>query len=148
MSAAADAEPDTGPAPRPDLQIVRDETPPGPPPEEDTEITGPIPVVDADGNTVTARAPIDVRAKEAAVAALAHRPRFATRPPSFAESLEYSQSGDWAATDNTAKRVAHGLATVVAYIATYPLDLVLRARGKPIGFVLTVAVVLTLVHLL
>lgn len=146
MSAATDIEPEPGP--RPDLQIVRDEDLPAPPPEQDTEITGPVPVLDSEGNPVTGRAPIDVRVKEVAVGWVAARPRMTTRPPSMAETLEHSQRGDWAAADNAAKRAVHGLATLLTFVLTYPLDVVLRARDKPIAFVLTVAVLITLTQLL
>ncbi|MBB3053568.1 hypothetical protein FHS23_004622 [Prauserella isguenensis] len=146
MSVATDTQPEPGS--RPDLQVVRDEDPPEPPPEHDTEITGPVPVLDSEGNPVAARAPIDVRLKEAAVGWVAARPRMATRPPSMAETLEHSQRGDWAAADNGAKRAVHGLATLLSFVLTYPLDVVLRSRDKPIAFVLTIAVLITLTQLL
>ena len=130
---------------RPDLHVVRD---PEVPPESDTEITGPIPVVTSDGEPVQPQAPLDVRLRELALAALRDRPRFSQRPPSFVESIEYSQKGDWAVSDKGAKRIAHGLCTVLAYALTYPLDLVLQARSKPVGFVLTVALLIAVINLI
>lgn len=105
-------------------------------------------MVTSDGEAVQPQAPLDVRLRESALAALRDRPRFSQRPPSLAESIEYSQKGDWAVSDKGAKRIAHGLCTVLAYALTYPLDLVLQARSKPIGFVLTVALLIAVINLI
>lgn len=148
---------------RPDLHVVRDTDPAEAdtaeveatatteveaPPETPAETTGPVPVLDADGEVVTPQAPLDVRVRTSIQAAVSAIPSLTERPASFKESLEYSQTGDWCASDNTGKRVAHGLATVIAYIVTYPLDLIQRARTKPIGFVLVLAVLYALAHIL
>ncbi len=134
-----------GPSQRPELRVIRSEDVP---PESDTEITAPIPVVDSDGKPVQPQAPLDVRIRDAALAALRNLPRLTERPPSFVESLEYSQHGDWTASDNGLKRAVHGLCTLLAYLLTYPLDIVIRVRAKPIGFVLTLAVLIVLINAL
>lgn len=138
---------------RPDLHVVRpnnnspdnadgqvDGQVDGPlvPPETDVELTGPIPTLGVDGTPLTPLAPWDIRARAAVVAAFKASPRWSEPPPSFAESLEYSSRGDWATSDKGAKRAIHVLATVLAFLVTYPLDLVIKFRAKPIGLVLTV----------
>lgn len=146
---------------RPELHVVRDTdnaalaveadapTEVEVPPETPAEVTGPVPVVDADGEPVAGKAPLDVRIRSSMQNALSAIPALNEAPASFTESLEYSQRGDWCASDSTAKRVAHGLATVVAYIVTYPVvDLLGKARSKPIGFVLAVVLVITVLNIL
>lgn len=168
MSAAVDTDPEPN---RPDLHLVRSEDRAGSevtqeeqnaatdsggpdeeavqvPPEVQAEVTGPVPMLDAEGHPVAARAPLDVRAKDAAVRWARSQSRMSTRPPSMAETLAYSQEGDWAAADNAAKRGIHGLATLATFTLTWPLDVILRSRDKPIAFVLTLAVLITLTQLL
>lgn len=146
---------------RPELHVVRDTdngatavevdapTEVEVPPETPAEVTGPVPIVDADGELVAGKAPLDVRIRNNIQNALSAIPALNEQPASFTESLEYSQRGDWCASDSTAKRVAHGLATVVAYTVTYPVvDLLGKARTKPIGIVLAVALVITVLSIL
>lgn len=130
---------------RPDLHLVRHTEAS---PETDAEITGPIPVLSKDGQPVNPQAPLDIRVREGILAALKASPRFNQRPASFAESLEYSQRGDWATSEKGAKRAVHGLCTVIAFLATYPLDIALKARTKPVGFVLTIALIVLVTQLL
>lgn len=90
------------------------------------------PVLDTNGDPVTPQAPWDVQLTEAAVRYLHGIPAFGQRPASFAEAIEYSQNGDWATNTNGAKRAAHGIATVIAFVVTWPLvDLLGKARTKP-----------------
>lgn len=130
---------------RPDLHLVR--TPPVPP-EEDTEITGPIPVLGEDGKPIAPQAPLDVRLLQILGAFLKTRPRFSERPASFAESWEYSTTGDWTTSEKSLRRVLHGLCTVLAYAATYPLEWLLKAREKPVGFLVALALVIVIVNLI
>jgi hypothetical protein len=148
--------PPAPPGQRPDLRLV----PFVVPPETAEEITGPIPVihdepddeaspvdtaVDADPRAVTPQAPLDVRLLEAVNAFLRLRPHWSERPPSAAESWEYSTTGDWTVEEKSVKRVLHGLCVLVAFIGTYPIAWVVQiARHKPIGFLLTLAVVFVL----
>lgn len=160
MTAEPTANPSEPESQRPDLHIVRaTDTDPAEedtaaaaevktPPETPAETTGPVPVVDADGQVVAPQAPLDVRIRNAVQQAIAAIPALSERPASFRESLEYSQRGDWTANDNAAKRVVHGLATLVTYLVTYlPVDLLGRARTKPIGFVLSLVLVITVANI-
>lgn len=136
---------------RPDLRLV-------PPPESDAEITGPIPAVGEESTTSAAtddqddtepaaapQAPLDVRFLEHLGEVFQARPRWSERSPSMAETWEYSTSGDWTAEEKSAKRLAHGLCVLLAFAATYPIDWAVQiARCKPIGFVLSVAVLFVL----
>lgn len=103
-------------------------------------------MVDADGNPVTPRAPVDVRIREAALHYLRGIPAFGKPLPSFADSIAYSQEGDWATSDKSVKRALHGVATVLAYLVTYPLvDLLGKARTKPGPFAIAVLIVIAAV---
>lgn len=147
---------------RPDLHVVRNDHEPASEPDTDmgtgtsvvpvettTEVTGPVPVLDADGNPVPAHAPLDVRIRTGALAFVRGVPAFGQVPASFRESLYYSQCGDWATSENGGKRVVHGLCTVVAYLATYPLVEGLgKAREKPVGLIVTLALLTALIHTL
>lgn len=159
MSPATDSSPtkDTDDTPRPDLQVVRDAEPsePGEEPAagEDTRDDGQeaadAPVLDSNGEPVTPQAPLDVQLREAAVRYLHGLPGFGQRPASFAESIEYSQTGDWATSSNGAKRAVHGLATVLTYVVTYPLvDLLGQARTKPGPFAIALLIAFVLVQVL
>ena len=120
------------PGRRPDLRAVADlpdspwtapEPPPEPPPAE----------------YVTPQAPLDQRVLGAVRDVMNARPRWNERPPSPAETWDYSTSGDWTTSDNGAKRVFHGLCVLVAFAVTYPVDWAVQAiRSKPIGFVIAV----------
>lgn len=129
------------------------------PPETDAEITGPIPVIrdepaapaadvdqfDIEDQAVTAQAPLDVRFLEGLSEFLAARPRWSERPPSTAETFEYSSTGDWTAEEKSAKRIFHGLCVLIAFGITYPIDWAIQAaRQKPIGFVLALALLFVL----
>lgn len=131
--------------PRPDLHLVRN---PPVPPEQDTEITGPIPVLGEDGAPIAPQAPLDIRLLENLGSFLKSRPRFAERPASFAESWEYSTSGDWTTEEKSLRRVLHGLCTVLAFAATYPLEWLLKARTKPVGFLVAIALVIVISKLI
>lgn len=137
--------------PRPDLQVVRE-------PElfESTEPTEPTeepggdvsaendgdeaePLLDSNGDPVTPQAPLDVQLRESLVRSLHGIPAFGQAPASFAEAIEYSQTGDWATSSNGAKRAVHGLATVITFVVTWPLvDLLGRHRTKPGPFAVAV----------
>lgn len=143
-------ESEAGDESRPDLRIVRDTDTPTDTPapaETDTERTGEIPVLDSDGTPVAPKAPLDVRVREQLVAFARTVPGLTTAPPSLSESLEHSQHGDWTTSESSAKRAAHGLATVVAYLVTFPADLVVHLRCKPLGFLALLAVVFCLYKL-
>lgn len=95
--------------------------------------------------TVTPQAPLDIRLREALTALLASRPRWNERPPSMAETWEYSNTGDWTADEKSLKRVVHGLCVLVAFVVTYPISWAAQAaRQKPIGLVLAVAMLFLL----
>jgi len=118
---------------RPELRLVRT--------DDTTDDTAP----DEGGTRVTAQAPLDVRIKEKLSRGVRAVPAFGQVPASFAESWEYSQTGDWASSENGGKRIAHGFATAIAYTLTYPLVEGLgTARTKPIGLLLTVLVLAAL----
>ncbi|RSN06004.1 hypothetical protein DMC63_38000 [Streptomyces sp. WAC 05977] len=136
------------------------------PPETDTEITGPIPVivdepaaapvvdvdqpgVDGQADTappaVTPQAPLDIRLLDTLTQFLQARPRWSERAPSTAETWEYSMSGDWTAEEKSLKRVLHGLCVLAAFALTYPIEWAIQiARQKPIGFLLVLAVLVLL----
>lgn len=121
---------------RPDLRLVSDST-------EHDDAT----VLDTDGNPAVPQAPLDVRLRETAIRYLHGIPAFGQSPASFAESIEYSQTGDWATSESTAKRAVHGLATILAYLITYPLvDLLGKARTKPGPFLVAVAIGVCLIN--
>lgn len=160
MSPATDSSPtkDTDDTPRPDLQVVRDAEPSEPGEDsaagedtgtDDGQEAGEAPVLDSNGEPVTPQAPLDVQLREAAVRYLHGLPGFGQRPASFAESIEYSQTGDWATSSNGAKRAVHGLATVLTYVVTYPLvDLLGQARTKPGPFAIALLIAFVLVQVL
>lgn len=107
------------------------------------------PVLDTDGNPATPQAPVDVRLREMLIRSLHGIPAFGQSPASFAESIEYSQNGDWASSESTAKRAVHGLATILAYLITYlPVDVLGRARTKPGPFLVAVAIGVCLINVL
>ncbi len=142
---------------RPDLQVVRDSDLPEPIGEpaadehnvENGDGAEPEPVLDSYGNPVTPQAPLDVRVRETVVRHLHGIPAFGQPPASFAEAIEYSQNGDWATSTNGAKRAAHGLATILAFLLTYPLvDLFGKARTKPGPFVIAVAIAISFLNVL
>lgn len=150
---------------RPELHVVRGTEPDTDPAEAVTdadadvdvegtaespgETTGSLPVLDADGNPVSGKAPLDVRVRDALLRGVYGIPAFGQVPASFADSIAYSQHGDWATSDNGLARVTHGLSTVLAYVATYPLVEGLgKAREKPIGFVLVLAALYALYRIL
>lgn len=134
---------------RPDLHLVREPDTAGTVIDGTAETTvevAPEPVTDREGNPITPQAPLDVRLRESTLAFLRNVPAFGHVPASFRESIEYSQRGDWATSDTSAKRVAHGLATVLAFVGTYPLVEGLgKAREKPIGLVLAVLLLIATV---
>lgn len=160
MSTATDSSPpeDTDDTPRPDLQVVRDADRSEPAEEpaagEDTgtgesEEAGEAPLLDSNGDPVTPQAPLDVQLREIAVRYLHGLPGFGQRPASFAESIEYSQTGDWATSSNGAKRAVHGLATVITYVVTWPLvDLLGKARTKPGPFAVALLIAFVLAQVL
>lgn len=134
--------------PRPDLQVVREPTAPESTQDpadlgedtidaehQDDDNDGDIeaePLLDSNGDPVTPQAPLDVQIREHAVRYLHGLPAFGQRPASFAEAIEYSQTGDWATSEKGAKRALHGMATVITFVVTYPLvDLLGNARTKP-----------------
>lgn len=157
MTAEPSEQDDSEPQ-RPELHVVRDDEPDadqdaetpevGEAPEEtEVETTGPVPVLDADGNPVTAQPPLDVRARCALTRGVRAVPAFGQVPASFAESWEYSQEGDWTSSESGAKRIAHGLCTVIAYTASYPfVEGIGAARTKPVRFVLTLIVLIALTY--
>lgn len=162
MSADPGPSPDESDPSRPDLHVVRaadtaaaddadDETTESDsdvPPETPVETTGPVPVVNDDGEAITPQAPIDVRIRQMLLGAVRALPALSEPPASFRESLEYSQTGDWAVRDNTGKRAVHGIATVLAYVLTYPVvDLPAKARSKPIGFILCLALLVAVLNI-
>lgn len=155
-------EPD-GQQPRPDLQVVRE--PPAESTEEpadlgedttagvehqddDTDGDEPEALLDSNGDPVTPAAPLDIQIREHAVRYLHGLPAFGQRPASFAEAIEYSQTGDWATSEKGAKRAAHGLATVIAFVVTWPLvDLLGNARTKPGPFCVALFIAFALLNL-
>lgn len=123
----------------PDLRLVADNTASSENQHEPVVIDTPAAVLDSDGQPVAPRAPLDVRLRETVLAFVRGLPAFGQVPASFRESIDYSQRGDWATSETSAKRVVHGLATVLAFVGTYPLVEGLgKAREKPVGLVLTV----------
>lgn len=160
MSTATPSTPpepaDQGESARPDLQVVRD-----PNPSDTGESVDPVgepaaeldedaePLLDSTGQPVTPQAPWDVRLREQAIQTLHGLPAFGSSPPSFAESISYSQEGDWATSENGAKRAVHGLATVITYLVTYPLvDVLGKHRSKPGPFALVLLIVLAASYVL
>ena len=141
---------------RPDLRLV--------PPEIAVKTSGPIPVTPSEptnaapagdelgsdqGRTerpaVTPQAPLDIRLLDAIGGFLRSRPRWSQRPPSLSECWDYSTEGDWTADEKSLRRVLHSLCHLVAFVVTYPIDWASSAsKAKPIGFVLTVAVLFIL----
>ncbi len=146
---------DTG-TDRPDLRVVPDPAEPVEDVEEDTEADSDADEVDAfaaeevldtDGNPAVPQAPLDVRLRETAIRYLHGIPAFGSSPASFAESMEYSQHGDWAVSESTGKRAVHGIATILAYLITYlPVEVLGRARTKPGPFVIAVAIGVCLIN--
>lgn len=147
---------------RPDLQVVRDANPTDPAGQpaagadaaESDDSQGAEgdhdgPLLDSNGDPVTPQAPLDVQLREIAVRYLHGLPGFGQRPASFAESIEYSQTGDWATSSNGAKRAVHGLATVLTFVVTWPLvDLLGKARTKPGPFAVALLIAFVLVQVL
>lgn len=134
-------EPATNPThdPRPGLRVV---PPPVAPASRVTE-DQPEPAVETPA--AAPGPPRDVRMRDAVSRMLAARPRWSERPPSAAETWEWSREGDWATDDQQAKRVAHGLCVLVAFAVTYPVDWAVRvARGTPGGFLLVLLVLFVL----
>ena len=146
--------------PRPDLQVVREPAPTEPSEKPDTAGTedeaGAVadgdeaePPLDSNGDPVTPQAPLDVQLRESLVRYLHGIPAFGQAPASFAEAIEYSQTGDWATSSNGAKRAVHGLATVITYTVTWPLvDLLGKHRTKPGPFAVAVLTAFVLVQVL
>lgn len=108
----------------------------------------PPPLPDEEGQYVKPLAPLDVRAREVVIRALKAIPSWNERPPSFVESIEYSQRGDWATSTNGFKRGIHTAATIVVFVLTFPLDLAMKLRPKPIAFVLTIVLLIIVSHIL
>lgn len=151
--------------PRPDLQVVRepaaaesteepadlgeDTTAVAEHQDDDTDGDEPEPLLDSNGEPVTPAAPLDIQIREHAVRYLHGLPAFGGRPASFAEAIEYSQTGDWATSSNGAKRAAHGLATVIAFVVTWPLvDLLGKARTKPGPFAVALFIAFAVLNVL
>jgi hypothetical protein len=98
--------------------------------------------------TLSPLAPLDQRLIEHIKQIAQAAPRWSQRSASLAEIWEYSTSGDWTAEEKSAKRLAHALVVVLTFVALYPISWVVQvALEKPIGFVITIAVVVLLAHI-
>ena len=130
---------------RPPLHVVRPtEQPPATghqaPPEDATEITGPIPRLDAHGQPIEPLAPWDVRARRAVEDALQDKPWWNYRPPSPAQAWANSMRGDWSASDKSVQRAVHAAATLAVFVfVVAPALLVLKFTGKPTVLVIIAA---------
>lgn len=151
--------------PRPDLQVVREPaaaesteepadlgeeaTADAEHQNDDNDGDEPEALLDSNGDPVTPQAPLDVQIREHVVRYLHGIPAFGQRPASFAEALEYSQNGDWASSEKGAKRAAHGIATVLTFIVTWPLvDLLGKARTKPGPFAVALFIAFAVLNVL
>jgi hypothetical protein len=146
--------------PRADLRLVAPATePPATEPPPVAAITGPqvsdgvdqVETVEEVGDqpaAVKPLAPLDQRLIEHFKQIAQAAPRWSQRPASLAEIWEYSTSGDWTTEEKSAKRLAHALIVVLTFVALYPVSWVVQvALEKPIGFVITIAVVVLLGHI-
>lgn len=98
---------------------------------------------------VTPQAPFDVRLLDAVREVLEARPRWSERAPAMAETWKHSTTGDWTVEENSIKRFAHGALVLIIFVVTYPLEWWIQVvRQKPIGFVLTLAVLFVLSQVL
>jgi hypothetical protein len=143
--------------PRPDLRLVSPDTEPEAttpeaiePPETQPEFDDdPLEEPDETTNDQMASlrplAPLDQRMIAHATQIWQAAPRWSQRPPSLAEIWDYSTSGDWTAEEKSLKRTLHALVVVITFTALYPVSWVVQvALHKPIGFVITLAILLVI----
>lgn len=132
---------------KPDLRLVAAGTdtpapePPEPEPGSSVDAGLLTPAEAAPGTSVKPLVPLDQRLFAYGRLILQTAPRWAEQPPSLAQIWDYSTNGDWTDEEKSSKRLAHALIVVITFVALYPITWAVQlALHKPVGFVLTVAV--------
>lgn len=142
----AASTPDPPPADAADVAEDLDETSTPTEPAAEIVVDAPAAVESADPvideRAVTPQAPLDQRLLKALGDVLAARPQWDQQPPSWAQIWDYSTNGDWTTEANSARRIGHSLIVLIGFAVLFLPDWAVQvAKQKPIGFVLTAAVV-------